>query len=382
LRYDSVMQQGYNTAHYRLLKGFEMYTSFEIENFRGFEKFKLEKLARINLIAGQNNVGKTALLEALWVHTGRINPELLARLNVFRGLQNFDMASSGTAIPDVWSSLFYGFDVSHEIQFTSSRRGSGKQTVVIKFVQDVGELKKIQAKQNAIINNPAVRSPDIFFAIEMRYDSNKESMSTYATIGSKGVTFEPVPSPRANAIFENRRIFSLEQLADQFTQLVKQGKRTLLLETLRIIEPSLTNVELLTFSGELLLSGTLGEAKPIPLNFMGDGINSLARLICEMGFVKNGFLLIDEIENGLHYSIQKDVWKAIHKAAIDFNVQVFATTHSRECILAAHETFRELDAYNEFQYIRLEKRKDNKIIAIPFSQGSTEAAFEKHLEIR
>ena len=47
---------------------------------------------------------------------------------------------------------------------------------------------------------------------------------------------------------------------------------------------------------------------------------------------KDGLLLIDEVENGLHYSVQPDVWRFLFQAATKLNVQVFATTHSYDCI--------------------------------------------------
>jgi AAA15 family ATPase/GTPase len=67
-----------------------MYTSFEITNFRCFDHLKLDNLARVNLIAGKNNVGKTALLEALFVHCGAYNPELAVRLNSFHRIPIYE----------------------------------------------------------------------------------------------------------------------------------------------------------------------------------------------------------------------------------------------------------------------------------------------------
>jgi AAA15 family ATPase/GTPase len=72
------------------LRGSVMYHSFEIKNFRGLENLTIEGLERINLIAGKNNVGKTALLEALWIHHGAVIPELALRVDSFRGLDAGD----------------------------------------------------------------------------------------------------------------------------------------------------------------------------------------------------------------------------------------------------------------------------------------------------
>jgi AAA15 family ATPase/GTPase len=79
-----------------------MYTSFEIENFRCFNRLKVDKLARINLITGKNNSGKTSLLEALWLHAAPNNPMLTLRLNHIRGIKEGDYNSE-----ELWGWLFH-----------------------------------------------------------------------------------------------------------------------------------------------------------------------------------------------------------------------------------------------------------------------------------
>ena len=64
-----------------------MYYKFTIDNFRGFKNLTLNSLKRVNLISGKNNVGKTSLLEALFIHCGAFNPDLILRVNAFRGIQ-------------------------------------------------------------------------------------------------------------------------------------------------------------------------------------------------------------------------------------------------------------------------------------------------------
>ena len=79
-----------------------MLTRFEAHNFRGFEHLALDPLARVNLIAGKNNVGKTALLEAIFLHLGWHNPLLPLRVNSMRGVEWLTTASCrgmGMAVP-------------------------------------------------------------------------------------------------------------------------------------------------------------------------------------------------------------------------------------------------------------------------------------------
>ena len=49
---------------------------------------------------------------------------------------------------------------------------------------------------------------------------------------------------------------------------------------------------------------------------------------------ENGVLLIDEFENAIHASLLPNFVILIDEMAKKFNVQVFLTTHTKECIIA------------------------------------------------
>ena len=87
-----------------------MYKTVRIKNFRAFQTFTIEPLERVNLVLGKNNVGKTALLEALFLLLGTNNPELSLRINIFRGLDRFPSRPD-----DVWGWLFHDRKVHDEV---------------------------------------------------------------------------------------------------------------------------------------------------------------------------------------------------------------------------------------------------------------------------
>ena len=93
-----------------------------------------------------------------------------------------------------------------------------------------------------------------------------------------------------------------------------------------------------------------------------------------------GVVLIDEVENGLHHGVMKKVWKALAEAARKENVQIIATTHSWECIQAAHDAFMEMGRY-DFRLHRLELIK-SKIEAISYDKETLNAALKSELEVR
>ena len=106
----------------------------------------------------------------------------------------------------------------------------------------------------------------------------------------------------------------------------------------------------------------------------------LAELAVNITNAPGGFVLVDEIENGFHHSVMSKVWKAIALAAKQSNTQVFATTHSWECIKAAHEAFASEETY-DFRLHRLGWLK-GEVKAVTYNQGVLAASLKHELEVR
>ena len=120
---------------------------------------------------------------------------------------------------------------------------------------------------------------------------------------------------------------------------------------------------------------------PLPLANMGEGIQRIFALALAMSTASNGYLLIDEFETGLHHSVQADVWRAVFKLAHEWNVQVFATTHSWDCIEAFQETAAEYD--EDARLIALQKTKDGTAIeAESYNKSLMKAVVEQGIEVR
>jgi hypothetical protein len=169
--------------------------------------------------------------------------------------------------------------------------------------------------------------------------------------------------------------------AKWLTTLKLKRREDLLLTTLRIIEPKLEDLELLYEGEPPLIFGYIGLPEPLPLIAMGEGMGRIASIILAIGNSSGGVVCIDEIENGLHYSVLADIWKAIYKAAIEFDVQIFATTLSLEAISAAHQAFLESESY-DFRYHRLDRKEDGSIEAKTFDRAMLETAEVANFEVR
>ncbi|MGC8878301.1 MAG: AAA family ATPase [Anaerolineae bacterium] len=152
------------------------------------------------------------------------------------------------------------------------------------------------------------------------------------------------------------------------------------LRVLQLSEPKLRELTTVLVADVPMLYGDVGTGRLIPLPLIGEGIVRLADLVIQIGNAGGGVVLVDEIENGLHHSILPRVWQAIGEVARQFDVQIFATTHSLECIIAAHRAFSDSPLY-DFRLHRLE-RVGETIRAVTYDRETLEAAIEADLEVR
>ena len=130
-----------------------------------------------------------------------------------------------------------------------------------------------------------------------------------------------------------------------------------------------------------------GDYSP-PMSIMGDGIKRLLALALDFSSARNGIMLIDEIENGLHHSALVEVWKYLDQMSRMFNVQVFATTHSYECIVAANNAFNDMESSDlhlhrmHRQANNANKVKANKVKAVTYNKNALDTNIEYLWELR
>lgn len=362
-----------------------MYKSFTVRNFRCFRDLALTSLERVNLIAGMNNVGKTALLEALFLHCGAYNPELALRLNAFRGLEKVKVEFGGW-VESPWNSLFHQFNISNTITLAGEDTVTGRRSLQLSELRKAAELARIpHDAQKALGLEEFTMVPHTFETakvLELQYRQNKHQSKHYLILDSRGIRTEPIPpAPPFPAYFLGARMrTTFKEEAENFGKLAITKKENIVLEALQLIEPRLQRLALVFMADEPVLHGDIGMDRLIPLPVMGEGIARLASLVIRIGNAAHGVVLIDEIENGLHHTILPKVWQVIGKAARQFDVQVFATTHSLECIKAAHKAFSESNQY-DFRLYRLERVKES-IRVRAYDRETLEAAIETGLEVR
>jgi predicted ATP-dependent endonuclease of OLD family len=315
-----------------------MLTNIHLKNFRGFKDTAVGPLKRVNLIVGQNNTGKTGLLEALVLLLAE--PPNASRLPIL-------FRSAGTDWNEnFWNWICYNKDPKNAVEIR------GKLDKFPEFGVWLGIMG-------------LVRPPDIGPGL-----GNLGNMASCA-LGQRVIL--------KTSVFSTRPTIPTED-AIKYNRIVLRRKKSQVETLLKEVEPRLQEIETLQTGREPLLYADVGLNEMIPVTQMGQGFNRLLDIYSEIVAAESKVLLIDEIENGLHYSVLPTIWKGLFNAAKEMDVQIFATTHSWECVLAADTAAREESEYN-LNLIRLDRVSDN-IKATIIDKDALNSAKELHWEMR
>ncbi len=359
-----------------------MFTSFTVKNFRCFSELTVEPLARVNLITGANNVGKTALLEAIFVHIAPTNPRMTIQLLGARGVQ----CRNKDDISEMWAWYFNEKQTGRPAQLISvDSEGARRELrfeVQPEAVEEVGtEEGSAERSMSNRTRGPLHTGPPVHGRLIYHYeDSHGAKCEAEATALSDGVAVQHEERDLFPlSCFLAAHLRSAQDDAARFSELVRKKRKEVLVEPLRILEPRLQDIAVLATGAGPLLSGDVGLNEMIPLPLVGGGMVRLASIVLAIGSAPGGIVLVDEIENGLHYSVMEKVWRAIGTAARNQDVQIFATTHSFECIGAACDAFAEMP--EDFRLFRLE-REENRIRAVNLDTEMATTALRHGMEVR
>lgn len=303
-----------------------MIQNISIENFRCFDETEIKGFSRINLITGKNNSGKTCLLEALY------------------------------------------FCLSQDFMNT------------LKIRYNEGEWKQDDYLVNDV-NNGTIR---------FRFSTDGNEL---------GFNFTPMPATfidyKTHEKFisqndvqllgsTNEKSFNYHNLVNLFDQAQIGGFDNEVLEAVKLIDNTISEIRTFaSFPNTLFLKKT-DSNKYQPIHYYGDATK---KIILYVGVILNfrkqeyKYLLIDEIENGIHYTAQKEVWQMLFKLCQHFDIQLFATTHSHEMITAFEEVCEQFEG--EGAYFEMARHaKTNQIIGIKHEIATLEYELETNTAIR
>ena len=361
--------------------------SLEVQNFRGFRHLKIEHLGRVNLIVGKNNVGKSSLLEALRLYSIGISsqrdiPNLIRELLLARDEIALSRSEANIEAEEMLSSLKYMFygrkDVREGVQPVRIGPMNSPDEIlsigigwyVEQFDEDNG-IKRIRLlpAEYGVVDNPVPR-------IEIQLGSQPKVNYPLKPNKLSGMESEDIQTAYISSSgFSNR---DLRVLWDKVALTSYEKQVT---EALRIITPGVEGVSMIGESRGLLpIVKITGVDERLPLRSLGDGMQRMLGIALALVSTKEGVLFIDEVDNGMHYSVQYEFWQFLFQVASRLNVQVFATTHRWDCIEGFQKAAQQ-NTQEEGMLIRLSVKND-EIAATVFDEEELGIITRDQIEVR
>ena len=333
-----------------------MLKEIEIQNFRCFEQIKISGFERVNLIGGKNNAGKTALLEALFLN---VAPEA-SSLAILRELRREPLKTI-EAMPDrAWDNLFYALKKDRFIVIIGKNDNNNTDRVEIKL-----EINSV--KSSILIE--FMRDGDPFTWLSKKVSAIRLISYDISTTGEVPIipSFIRISGRELTEAYDNARL---------------DDKDSEVLKAFQILDPAIESVESFSIGEPTLYLRRKGE-KRLPLSLFGDAMNRVADIILKLVNSEHKILLIDEIENGIHYTNQREFWRMLFRLAVELDTQIFATTHSLEMLQAFADVGLELNKECSSAYFELARKlKTNQIIGIRRDLETLNYALEHQKGVR
>jgi len=350
------------------------YNTFTIQNFRGIEKLVIDDLRMINLLVGRNNCGKTSVLEAFFLLSGMSNPQLPVNIHTFRDL-------IFTSDED-FSYMFRDLDFTIPIIISGNLDNKKRKLTINPLYTDYNLKNNAKQKQALTQQDTVLASTSIVRIVEgldlkFQTDLNRQ-FSAAVSLKEKETHIKGKYKENLRCSFINPKTI-MNQIDKRMEKLLIQKELDNVINVLQEIEPKVSDIRM-GAGGMIYID--IGKKNLLPINIMGDGMRRLLAILAAIADMKNGVVLIDEIENGFHYSSIAVMWKAFFKACLEYNVQIIATTHSYECIEAYSKSYKVFEpGGDDIRLYRID-RKENLHKVYSYSAELLETGIEKDFEVR
>ncbi|WP_017306632.1 AAA family ATPase [Spirulina subsalsa] len=347
-----------------------MIKSFYLENFRCFESTKATGFCQVNLLGGQNNIGKTALLEALLLMG---DPSANSILKILKFVRRFNPYFLQQMPHLTWENFFYHRRATKQITFDFTLANGCQNQVIILAEQKTEktlDLVNSQVRPGDILNFSQTLNTHFPVQSYLKINPLKNGVKLPENViiaSQNGLTLGN-SVVAANLFFTtffipaNSKLES-HQLATEFDKARFEGKADYLLQAFQLLDPTIEQVESFTFGSPELYVKRKNEDN-LPLSLFGDAMTRIAEFVLIIINNKNGLVLVDEIENGIHHTRQEQVWSFLLKLCKLYNVQLFATSHSYEMINAFKNVMIQPDNLDDAGYFEMSRHPISNQIVI------------------
>lgn len=306
------------------------------KNFKCFEELEFDGLKRVNLIGGKNNVGKTSFMEGVNLAVSSNDSlQLSAKVEemIFR-----------RQIKDSDFEINFFYNDTNIINIIINKKNI--------FIEYIDEMNEYDAEYQDDIEYVYEYIPHL----NLQLNEDKKRINIHDMLGKKLY----VLNKKDDTHFIYSSKISEYNIAVFYSTLINLGKEDYIDNSLKIFDENIVGLRQI-FNNKVTLKLKLKDReKPVLLSSFGEGINRYIAIICAIWASKDGYLFIDEIENGIHYTNYPKLWKLIFDISKEANCQIFAATHSKECI----EAFNKENKDNEGLYLEFYRNQKTGLINI------------------
>ena len=288
----------------------------EIKDFKCFDDFKAKGFGRVNLIGGKNNVGKTVFMEACFVNVHS------------QDIKSFLRALNGIKTMRENLNILAGLKFDRQ-QFIEKTNHIFVQSNINKTTYKIDDREGIK-KYIFEFNNNFIEANVNEFSFEFKTILNIQFIDNFG--------------------------LSNGEIISNYSSVQKKDEETSLNAILKEFDSSIEAFKVIDEKPQCKMNDIYLEVTDF-----GDGVRHLISIVTSLYATENGYLFIDEIDNGIHYSMQDELWKNILILSNKLNVQVFATTHSKECIESFNRAQQALNDNESFYFEMAKNIKTDKI---------------------
>ena len=372
-----------------------MYSSIRIHGYRGLDSFRMDGLGRVNLLVGKNNCGKTSILECVELLRSTGDPHVLSAIAGRRGewshTEDGDprLPVGARPYPLNVSHLFANREMGGTIRVEADRAGQVDPNAGYdKVTVSVGDPSVSEHDERDAALEGDI---DADLVLRVQWSNAEGNYKTKALVTDEGVLSRPRRLMRSRigasppVEFVRAGGVTAADAARTFSKFVLGPKHEDIKRALRIVDPAIEELApKLDDPGRFSRDAPGGVvlrlrevADRVPIGSMGDGAWRMLGLALSMANAEGGVLLVDEIDTGLHYSVMEDMWRMVTEQAAELSVQVFATTHSHDCVeslapIAESET-------GDVTIQRIERKRGK---AVRIGREAVVALAERRVEVR
>ena len=285
--------------------------NIQIKNFKCFDSFEAKGFSRVNLITGKNNIGKTAFMEAIDFY-----------------INSRSIIEATDSLKKLISRRQRGRDIELDIMHKNSLNTKlivNNDVIELKYYIELGEQQGEYERRYEDADAPFL---EIFVNKNSRIFPVNYILQGYSPMRRRVRGSNEV----SNCNFISSGISSDDNISILYGKMIEFNKEDLLNDSLKLFDKNIIALKQIISKRGVILKLLLQGNYSVPLSSMGEGMSKYIEIITAIWASQEGYLFIDEMDNGIHYTKLDELWKVVLETSKTLNVQVFATTHSKECV--------------------------------------------------